>query len=415
MDSKLLSQIPLLSDVDVKNKVCLVRVDFNVPIKDGKISNPARVIAAKKTIQYLLDANAKVILLSHLSRVKSVDDIKSGKKSLKIVVDYLKTVFPKNNVTFVDNNRSPKLPEIVKQMKSSDIILLENTRYNDVDVKTGEVVKHESKNNPELAKFWASLADVYVNDAFATIHRGHASNAGIAKLMKDKCIGFLIQNELENIVKFDKYADRPIVAVIGGAKISDKIKLLETLAKVADQMIIGGAMANTFLAANGVNVGKSLIEKETMEFAKNLYLKYKDKIMLPSDVAVAKEFKDGIPQYFSIDKIPADAMALDMGPKTIKAYTKVIKAGRSIFWNGPTGVAEFKNFSKSCDEIANAIAEATSDGAYSLIGGGDTLTAATKKVKASAFSFASTGGGATLAVLANEDLPGLFFTKTKKI
>ena len=397
-----------ITDLNVKGKKVLIRVDFNVPIKDGKITSLARITAVKPTLDCLLRAKAKVILLSHLSRIKSVEDIKSGKKSLKIVAKALAKMYPNNKVIFVPDSTSKKLPQLVKQMKSNEIILLENTRYQDVNVKTKQVVKHESKNNPQLAKFWASLGDVFVNDAFATIHRGHASNAGIAKHIKSKCIGFLIQKELENITKFNANSTRPIISIIGGAKIADKITLLQTLMEMSDQVLIGGGMANTFLAAEGIDMGKSLVEKEMIPVARSLYAKYKNKIMLPIDFKVYKEFKDVSGQNSSIRSIPKGMMALDIGPKTLKQYLKFIKYGRTIFWNGPTGVCEFANYATSTNEIANAIAKATAASAFSLIGGGDTAAAATKKHKAMEFGYISTGGGATLAVIAGDDLPGLF-------
>ncbi|XQP55565.1 MAG: phosphoglycerate kinase [Mycoplasmoidaceae bacterium] len=408
MNSTFLSKIPTLQSTDVTNKRCLVRVDFNVPIKDGKITSHARIMAAKPTIDYLLKARAKVILLSHLSRVKSVDDIKSGKKSLAVVAKFLQTLYPKYNVIFVKNNTDKKLPSLVKKMKTHDIIFLENTRYQDVDLKTKEAVKLESKNSPKLAKFWASLGDVYVNDAFATIHRSHASNAGIAKHMKHKCIGLLIQNELENVIKFDKYASKPIVAIIGGAKIADKITLLESLLNTCDQVLIGGGMANTFLASLDVSVGKSLVEQEMLHVARNLYNKHKEKIILPVDLNIATQFKNVKGKAFAINQIPASGMALDIGPKTIKEFTKVVKHAKTIFWNGPLGVTEFENFATGTNAIASAVAIATAGNAFSLIGGGDTAGAVTKKVDKSSFSYISTGGGATLAVIAGDQLPGLF-------
>lgn len=402
-----LKKIPTLQNTEVANKRCLVRVDFNVPIKDGKITSLERIKAAKPTIDYLLKAKAKIILLSHLSRIKKIEDVTSGKKSLKIVAKALAAMYPRCKIIFVKDNRDKKLPEMVSKMKPNQIILLENTRYQDIDQKTGQLVKLESKNNLRLAKFWASLGDVFVNDAFATIHRGHASNAGIAKQMKHKCIGFLIQNELENIIKFDKHATRPITSIIGGAKIADKIQLLETLMNTSNQIIIGGGMANTFLASLGINLGKSLIEQEMLSYAKNLYAKYKDKIILPIDLKVAKEFADIPGKCVSINKVPKGLMALDVGPKTIKQYTKIIKLSKTIFWNGPTGVSEFNNYSTSTSTIAKEVAKATTNGAFSLIGGGDTAAAAIKFTNKNAFSFVSTGGGATLAVIAGEKLPGL--------
>lgn len=412
MDSSLFRKIPTLQTTEVTGKRCLVRVDFNVPIKDGQITDLSRITAARQTIDYLLKAKAKVILLSHLSRIKEEKDIKSGKKSLEIVAKALQKMYPNYKVVFVPNNTDKKLPGLIKKMKLNQIILLENTRYQDFNLKTKQLVKLESKNDPQLAKFWASLGDVYVNDAFATIHRGHASNAGIASHIKEKCVGFLIQNELENIIKFDQYASKPIVSIIGGAKIADKITLLEKLMTISDQVIIGGGMANTFLAALGVNVGASLCEKEMFKVAKSLYAKHKKKILLPIDLNVNNKFADTPGEIVSIKNVPLKSMALDVGPKTIRQYLRVIKYAKTIFWNGPTGVSEFNNYNASTKAIARAIAVATAGNAFSLIGGGDTAGAATKFVERDAFSFVSTGGGATLAVIADDKLPGLFY-KTK--
>ena len=394
MNRSLFKKIPTLHDVDVNNKTCIVRLDLNVPLKDGKITDLARLLAAKRTLDHLIDSKCKIVILSHLSRVKKAEDITSGKKSLKVVADALQKLYPKMKVIFVENNRDKKLPSMVKKMKTNQIILLENTRYNDFDLKKNEVVKLESKNNPQLAKFWASLGDVYVNDAFATIHRGHASNAGIAKLKKQKCIGYLIQDELEHIIKFNKYSSKPIVSVVGGAKIADKIILLEKLMQTSDQVLIGGGMAFTFLTALGINCQKSLVEKEMLETAKNLYTKYKNKIILPIDVACATDFANQTRKEYKVNKIPANMMGLDVGSKTIKQYLKVLKPAQTIFWNGPTGVFEFSNFDSSTKAVAKAIA-----------------AAAVKFAKKTDFSWVSTGGGATLAVIQGDELPGLFFKK----
>lgn len=407
MRSSFLNNIPTLQNTDVTNKRCLVRVDFNVPVKDGRIVDQARILAAKPTIDYLLKAKAKIILLSHFSRIKSISDVRSGKKSLFVVAKALKKLYPKYKILFVRNNTDKRLPNIISKMKTNQIILLENTRYNDVDAK-GKVVKLESKCNLRLAKFWAKLGDVYVNDAFATIHRGHASNAGIAKYVKNKCIGFLIQNELENIIKFDEYATKPIVSIIGGAKIADKISLLKRLMETSDQVLIGGAMANTFLVSQGIELGNSKYEKEMLKTAADLYAIHKDKIILPIDLMAAKKVENQKGKAFSIDKFPKDWIALDIGPKTIKQFTKVIKYAKTVFWNGPMGMAELENFAKGSNAVSSAIAITTSNNAFSLVGGGDTIAAATKIVDRNAYSFISTGGGATLAVIADDKLPGLF-------
>ncbi len=414
MERSQLNNLPTLQNADVANKVCLVRVDFNVPIKDGKITDLSRITAAKPTLDYLLKGQAKIVLFSHLSRIKSIDDIKSGKKSLAIVAKALQNLYPKYKIVFIKDNHDKKLPKMIKKMANNEIFLLENTRYQDIDIKTGNVVKKESKNDKRLAKFWASLGDVFVNDAFATIHRCHASNAGIASYIKEKYLGFLVINELDNLAKFDKYATRPIVSIIGGAKISDKIKLIEKLMQMSDQVIIGGGMANTFLSSLGINVGKSLYEPDMDLTARTLYRKYKDKIILPVDLNMAKEFGNVNGKVYSIEKMPINLMALDVGPKTIKQFTRVIRYAKTIFWNGPTGVCEFKNFNASTRAIALAITEATAlNGAYSLVGGGDTAAAAIKFASKDSYSFISTGGGATLSVIAGDKLPGIF-TKSKK-
>lgn len=407
MTKESLNKIPTIQNTDVANKTVIVRLDLNVPVKNGKITSYERINGARKTIDYLINSGCKIIILSHFSRIKSLDDTKSGKKSLKIVADALTRLYPKNKVIFAKNSYDKKLPSLTKKMKPTDIMLLENTRYNDVDSK-GKVVKLESKNNPKLAKFWASLADVFVNDAFATIHREHASNAGIGKYIKSYCIGFLIQAELDKIVNFNEFSTKPIISIVGGAKIADKIVLLERLMKISDGVLIGGGMAFTFLNALGINVGGSMVEKEMLPVAKRLYKEYKDKIVLPTDALVANKFANIEPIATSVDKIDKKQMALDIGSSTLKQFLEVIKCGQTFFWNGPTGVFEFDKYSKSTKEIALAIAKQTKDeSAFSLIGGGDTASAVIKFAKKTDFSWVSTGGGATLAVIQGDKLPGL--------
>ena len=405
-----LKNIPFLKDIDVANKTCVVRLDFNVPIKNGIIIDASRINAAKKTIDYLLVNNCKIIVLSHLSRIKTADDITSNKKSLSIVAKKMKDFFPKTKISFVANNVDKNLPKIIKSMHYKEILLLENTRYQDFDLKSQKQVKLESKNNQELAKFWASLGDVFVNDAFATIHRCHASNAGIASFSKIKCIGFLIKQELENILKFNSLSPKPIVSIVGGSKISDKIILLEKLFIVSDLVLIGGGMAFTFLKSLGVNVGKSIVENEMIPIAKNLYEKYKNKMLLPIDVACCHTFTNETRLEFSIKNIPNNLMGLDIGKKTIKQYTRIINKANTIFWNGPTGVFEFNNFANSTKAIVESIVKTTSNNdATSIIGGGDTAAAALTFAKKSDFTWVSTGGGATLAVIQGDALPGLFY------
>lgn len=403
------SNYPLLQKTNVAKKTCLVRLDLNVPIKDGKITDTSRIVACEPTINYLLDNKAKLVILSHLSRVKTAEDITSGKKSLAIVAKALQQRYPKMKIIFVKNNTDKKLPSIVKKQKYNEIILLENTRYNDFDLKKKEVVKKESKCDPKLAKFWASLGQVYVNDAFATIHRKHASNYGIASNIKTKCVGFLIQHEMENIQKFNAESPKPIISIVGGAKITDKIVLLEKLMQMSDLVLIGGGMSFTFLKALGYETGLSLCDTEMLETAKNLYMKYKDKILLPVDFLATTEYANHAARKIKIKKFPKDLMGLDIGPKTTKLFTKAIKKAQTIFWNGPTGAFELENYSISTKAIADAIADATKCGSFSLIGGGDTAAAAIKFADKTSFSFVSTGGGATLSVIQGDELPGLIF------
>lgn len=402
-----------IDTVNVANKTVVVRVDFNVPLKDGVITDSSRIDAARKTIDYLLDNNCKVILLSHLSRIKSADDIKSGKKSLLPVYNYLKTIYGENNVFFATDGLSPVVDEFIKkEMKPKQIMLFENTRYQDFDLENNKLTKKESKCDDTLAKKWANLADVFVNDAFATIHRCHASNYGIIKHCKQWCIGFLIKHELENILKFHDQAPKPIVSIVGGAKISDKVILLNRLMAMSDNVLIGGGMSFLFLKALNYDIGKSLFESEMLQVASDIYKKYKDKIILPVDVIAANEFADVKGKKIAVGNSFDNLMGLDVGPKTTKLFTKKIKAAKTIFWNGPTGVFEFKHYQKSSKKVAKAISCATKHGGFSLIGGGDTAFAATKFCDKSKFSFVSTGGGATLAIIQGSDLPGLnYFNK----
>lgn len=399
-----------LDQINVDNKTVVVRVDFNVPLKDGKITDTARIDAARKTIDYLLDHNCKIILLSHLSRIKSADDIKSGKKSLLPVSNYLKTIYGEGNVFFATDGISPVIDTFIKkEMKQKQIILFENTRYQDFDLIKNKLTKKESKCDESLAKQWAELGDVFVNDAFATIHRKHASNYGIIKYSKKWCIGFLIKHELENILKFNEKAPKPIVSIVGGAKISDKVILLNKLMSMSDYVLIGGGMSFLFLKALGYDIGKSLFESEMLQTAKDILNKYKDKIILPIDVLAADQFADVKGKKITVGESFNGLMGLDIGQKTTKLFIKKIKTAKTIFWNGPTGVFEFKHFRKSSKKIAKAICYATKHNGFSLIGGGDTAFAATSFCDKSKFSFVSTGGGATLAIIQGSDLPGLNF------
>lgn len=405
-----------LKDVNVDEKKIIVRVDFNVPIdkETGQITDQTRIVEALPTISYLVEKKAKVILLSHLGKIKSLEDITSGKKSLKVVYEALKNLLPGVEILFHESSKDLKIANVIKSMNNGSILLLENTRYNDIDDK-GKVVKLESKNDPTLGKFWADLADVYVNDAFGTAHREHASNVGVANKCKDSCIGFLVEKELTKLGKAINNPEKPIVAIFGGAKISDKIKSIENIGKIADKILIGGGMSYTFFKAQGYEVGKSILEEESIPVAKELLEKFKDKLMLPIDINSSQEYADVKPTRFAFNEIPSDYEGLDIGKKTIKAYKKIIKSAKTIIWNGPLGVSEFENYAYGTNKICKAIAKATmKNGAYSIIGGGDSAAAAVKLGYKDKFSHISTGGGASLVFFEGVPLPGIAAIKDKK-
>ncbi|EIE40113.1 phosphoglycerate kinase [Mycoplasmopsis canis UF31] len=384
-----------INDLKFNNKKVLVRVDFNVPVKNGVISSTKRISAALPTINKIIAEGGKVILLSHLGRVKEEADLAKG--SLKPVAIELARQLQKP-VQFVEETRGAILESVVNSMKQGDVVLVQNTRYEDLNNKA------ESKNNDELGKYWASLADVFVNDAFGTAHRAHASNVGIAKNIKESALGYLMEKEVSSLEKAIKNPKHPYVAIIGGAKVSDKIQVLENLVKIADKMIIGGGMAYTFLKAQGINVGNSLVENDFIELAKNFLAKYKDKVVLPADHAVAKEFKDVKPEI-QVGAIKDGYMALDLGPKSIEAIHKTLANAKTVVWNGPMGVAEFENYKHGTLAVCTSIAELKDT--YTVVGGGDSVAAVEKLGMESKFSHVSTGGGASLELLQGVELPGV--------
>lgn len=398
-----------LADLDLANKRVVVRFDFNVPIKDGKITDDKRITAALKTIKYLLDQNCSIVALSHLSRIKSIEDIKSNKKTLAPVAKRLGELLPGIEVKFEPSTDFNKITSSVNNLKPKQILLLENTRYYDVN-ENNEVIKRESKNNPELAKFYASLGVAFVNDAFGTAHRAHASNAGIASLVKDSCLGFLVENEIKNISKAIDNPSHPYVAILGGAKVSDKIKVITNLLTKCDKIIIGGGMAFTFAGAEGKQIGKSINEPDMYPLAKQMLSSSRDKLVLTVDSKCSPEYADLKPEIYNLDDgIPHHLEGLDIGPKTVEAFVKVIKQAKTIVWNGPCGVTEFKNYyAEGTRAVAQAVKEATQNGCYSLIGGGDSASAIIQLgFKESDFSFISTGGGAALTLIEGSPLKGL--------
>ena len=383
---------------NLQGKTVLMRVDFNVPLKDGEITNDNRITAALPTIEYALNQGAKVVAFSHLGRVKEEADKVS--KSLAPVAVRLSELLGKE-VKFVPETRGAELEAAIKGLKDGEILMFENTRFEDVDGKK------ESKNDPELAKYWASLGDVYVNDAFGTAHRAHASNVGIASNIGEgnSASGFLVDKEIKFIGGAVDNPDRPLVAILGGAKVSDKIAVIENLLEKADKVIIGGGMAYTFMKAQGKEIGISLCENDKVEYARELMAKAGDKLVLPIDTVVAKEFSNDAPSRVAEGDIQPDEEGLDIGPKSVELFKKTLEGAKTVIWNGPMGVFEMPNFAKGTIGVCEAIANL--EGATTIIGGGDSATAAISLGYAEKFSHISTGGGASLEYLEGKVLPGI--------
>ena len=386
----------IVTDLQVEGKKVLVRVDFNVPLKDGVITDDNRIVQALPTIKYLIDHNAKVILFSHLGKVKSEED--KAKLSLRPVAEHLSELLEKP-VTFVPETRGEKLEAAINALNEGDVLLFENTRFEDLDGKK------ESKNDPELGKYWASLGDLFVNDAFGTAHRAHASNVGIASQL-ESAAGFLMEKEIKFIGGAVDNPERPFVAILGGAKVSDKIGVINSLLDKADKVLIGGGMAYTFFKAMGREVGLSLLELDRVELAKEIMEKAGDKLVLPIDNVVAKEFSnDAVATIVASDAIPADQEGLDIGPKTVELFASYLKDAKTVVWNGPMGVFELPNFAKGTIGVCEAIANL--EGATTIIGGGDSAAAAISLGYADKFTHISTGGGASLEYLEGKELPGV--------
>ena len=386
----------IVTDLQVEGKKVLVRVDFNVPLKDGVITDDNRIVQALPTIKYLIDHNAKVILFSHLGKVKSEED--KAKLSLRPVAERLSELLEKP-VTFVPETRGEKLEAAINALNEGDVFLFENTRFEDLDGKK------ESKNDPELGEYWASLGDLFVNDAFGTAHRAHASNVGIASNL-ESAAGFLMEKEIKFIGGAVDNPERPFVAILGGAKVSDKIGVINSLLDKADKVLIGGGMAYTFFKAMGREVGLSLLELDRVELAKEIMEKAGDKLVLPIDNVVAKEFSnDAVATIVASDAIPADQEGLDIGPKTVELFASYLKDAKTVVWNGPMGVFELPNFAKGTIGVCEAIANL--EGATTIIGGGDSAAAAISLGYADKFTHISTGGGASLEYLEGKELPGV--------
>ncbi|MGM9886261.1 MAG: phosphoglycerate kinase [Lactococcus sp.] len=387
-----------VKDVELKGKKVLVRVDFNVPIKDGVITNDNRITAALPTIKYILEQGGRAILFSHLGRVKEEAD--KASKTLAPVAAALATKLGQE-VTFVPTTRGVELETAVNELKDGEILLVENTRFEDIDGKK------ESKNDPELGKYWASLGDgIFVNDAFGTAHRAHASNVGISANVEKAVAGFLLENEIAYIQEAVEAPERPFVAILGGSKVSDKIGVIENLLAKADKVIIGGGMAYTFLKAQGYEIGTSLVEDDKIELAKGLLEKADGKLILPVDHKVANAFADYTEVKETADQnIPAGFMGLDVATKTIADYSTQLEGAKTVVWNGPVGVFENPDFQAGTVGLMEAIVK--QPGVKSIIGGGDSAAAAINLGYADKFSWISTGGGASMELLEGKVLPGL--------
>ncbi len=383
-----------IKDMDLEHKKVLIRCDFNVPMKDGKIIDDTRITAALPTIEYCLNKNAKVILFSHLGRVKEESDL--VKNNLAPVAKRLEELL-KQKVTFIDKTRGEELENAINNMKEHDIILVQNTRYEDLDGKK------ESKNDEELGAYWASLGDIFVNDAFGTIHRAHASNVGIASHL-DSCIGLLIEKELNALQELNN-PKHPFIVVLGGAKVKDKIGVIENLVKKADKILIGGGMAFTFLKAEGYEIGNSLLDEENIEFCKKIINNYPDKIVLPVDVAVTTEYSENEEyKVKDISDLEYNEMGLDIGPKTETLFENYLKDAVIAVWNGPLGVYEFEKYKQGTDRILQFV---VNNKIKMILGGGDIVAAASNSGYKDKVYHASTGGGATLEYLEGKTLPGL--------
>lgn len=388
-----------VKDVDLKGKKVLVRVDFNVPLKDGVITNDNRITAALPTIKYILEQGGRAILFSHLGRVKEEAD-KEGKSLAPVAADLAAKLG--QDVAFIAGaTRGAELEAAINALEDGQVLLVENTRFEDVDGKK------ESENDPELGKYWASLGDgIFVNDAFGTAHRAHASNVGISANVEKAVAGFLLENEIAYIQEAVETPERPFVAILGGSKVSDKIGVIENLLEKADKVLIGGGMTYTFYKAQGIEIGNSLVEEDKLDVAKALLEKANGKLILPVDSKEANAFAG----YTEVRDTEGEAVSegflgLDIGPKSIAKFDEALTGAKTVVWNGPMGVFENPDFQAGTIGVMDAIVK--QPGVKSIIGGGDSAAAAINLGRADKFSWISTGGGASMELLEGKVLPGL--------
>lgn len=383
-----------IKDYDLNNKKVILRCDLNVPIKDGIITDDTRIKASLKTINYILDNGGSPIILSHLGKVREPSDLK--KNDLYPVSQRLAELLNRK-VIFSKTTRGKELDYLVLNLKQGEVLLIQNTRYEDLDGKK------ESSCNLDLAKYWASLGDIFINDAYGTCHREHASNVGISKFLPNG-LGFLVEeevNKLDNIINENTH---PFIVIMGGAKVSDKIKVIENLILKCDKLLIGGGMAYTFLNALGYNIGSSLLDKESLNFCKNILNQYHQKIILPLDSLVATSINSNEYKIKDIDSINDNEIGLDIGPKTVKLFTNNLSNAKRVIINGPMGMFENENYAQGTKEIYNYL---TKNNIKTLVGGGDSASSVNKLSNPSKFYHISTGGGATLEYLEGVNLPGI--------
>ena len=382
-----------ITELDISEKRVIIRCDFNVPMKDGNIVDDTRIVESLPTIRYAIEKGAKIILLSHLGRVKTKEDLE--KNTLAPVAKRLGELL-NHPVMFINRTRSETLISTVSAMKPGDIILIENTRFEDLEGKK------ESSNDEELAAYWASLGDVFINDAFGTIHRAHASNVGIGSHLPN-AVGLLVEKELNALSKLDE-PERPYIVILGGSKVSDKIGVINNLVEKADKIIIGGGMAFTFLKAQNYNIGKSIVDEESIPYCQEVMEKYKDKILLPVDVQAAVDLETKSSRVIPLKFLKEDEMGLDIGIDSVNNIQEVLKTAKTIVWNGPLGVYENPKYCYGTEEILRFVTE---NNIETILGGGDIVAAASKLGYKEKVSHASTGGGATLEYLEGKKLPGL--------